>query len=267
MVLSGVLQKMISEQGTPIKYYLTMENHSIQLNQLIGKQVSISHDGYECMGCKADKKVFRQGHCYDCFYELPQLADWVLKPELSKAHLGIEERDLEFEKKVQLQEHIVYLSDSNGLKVGVTRKSQLPTRWIDQGSNCALEVLQTPNRYLAGKAEVFLKAYYSDKTHWKKMLAPASSNSSIVLENERQKIDNLLPEDLKPYVVTATKPTQIQYPIHNFPEKINSLNLQKTSEFTGTLLGVKGQYLIFEENRVFNVRSHEGFKVYFSVKN
>ncbi len=93
-----------------------------------------------------------------------------MKPELSTAHLDIEDRDLDYEKRVQLQPHIVYLALSSEVKVGVTRKTQVPTRWIDQGAVQAIPIVEVPNRYLAGITEVALKNHFADKTNWQKML-------------------------------------------------------------------------------------------------
>ena len=107
---------------------------------------------------------------YNVCYTKLLRADWVMRPELSTAHLNKEDRDLEYEKKVQLQPHIVYLANSSNVKVGVTRKSQVPTRWIDQGAHEAIEIIEVPNRYLAGITEVALKDYVSDKTNWRTML-------------------------------------------------------------------------------------------------
>ena len=159
MQYSGVLKKMKSEFHSPIQYYMDFKNNFVIVNHLIGKTIKIEFSHYECLNCGKDKKIFRQGHCYDCFYEAPSVGDWVIRPELSKAHLDIEDRDLEFEKNVQLQPHIVYLSNTSSVKVGVTRKSQVPYRWIDQGAHEAITVLETPNRYLAGITEVALKEH------------------------------------------------------------------------------------------------------------
>src|SRR5690625_2562647 len=123
MLYEGVLRKMLTEFADPIEYYLNLDNAYINVNQLLDKTISISFLRYECLNCALQKKIFRQGFCYDCFMSLPQTADWIINPELSKAHLGIEERDLEYEKMVQLQPHVVYLANSSSVKVGVTRKS------------------------------------------------------------------------------------------------------------------------------------------------
>src|SRR5699024_12472529 len=72
-----------------------------------------------------EKKIWRQGFCYNCFFEIPQAAEWIINPELSRAHLGIEDRDLEYEKKVQLQPHIVYLANSSSVKVGDRKSTRL----------------------------------------------------------------------------------------------------------------------------------------------
>ena len=135
------------------------------------------------MNCQSNHEIFRQGFCKKCFFDLPSTADWVIRPEMSKAHLGIEERDLDYEKQVQLQPHVLYLAYTSGVKVGVTRKSQIPTRWIDQGAIMAVQIVEVPNRYLAGISEVSLKENYKDKTNWREMLKCKSTD--LDLEKER----------------------------------------------------------------------------------
>jgi hypothetical protein len=186
-----------------------------------------------------------------------------MRPELSKAHLGEEDRDLEYEKKVQLQPHWVYLALSSHLKVGVTRKSQIPTRWIDQGAHQAVGILELPNRYLAGVAEVSLKEYFSDKTNWRKMLQ--NDHEEVPWEEAiNQAIDNL-PKDLKPYLTRDHQLTELQFPVLQYPKKVKSLNLEKEKSHSGVLKGIKGQYLIFEDQTVFNIRSNEGTVVEITI--
>ena len=151
MKFEGVLTKMQTENGSPIQYYLVFENDFLNVNQLLDKTLSISFVKFQCLNCGQDKKIYRQGYCYDCFFEVPQVADWVIRPELSMAHLNKEDRDLEYEKKMQLQPHIVYLANSSNVKVGVTRKSQVPTRWIDQGAHEAIEIGASLSLLMKGK--------------------------------------------------------------------------------------------------------------------
>ena len=186
-----------------------------------------------------------------------------MKPELSKAHLGIEDRDLAYEQKVQLQPHIVYFAVSSGLKVGVTRDTQVPTRWIDQGAHQALPIVEVPNRYLAGITEVALKAYFNDKTNWRIMLQ--NKGAALDLVAERAACISKLPTEVQPYVVQDS-PIFIDFPVVCFPEKVKSLNLTKTPEYSGVLKGVKGQYWIFEDDTVWNVRGHEGHVVDLSLR-
>src|SRR4030065_1043690 len=135
-----VLKKMMTELNEAVNDYLEVENDFLNLNQLLGRTMEIRFEGYQCLNCGKEKKIFRQGFCYECFYESAQVGDWVMKPELSTAHLGISDRDLDYEEKVQLQPHIVYLALSSNIKVGVTRKTQVPTRWIEQGASKAIEI-------------------------------------------------------------------------------------------------------------------------------
>ena len=256
-MFNGVLNKMKTELNHDLNYYLDFENDFINLNQILGLKIKLSFKGYQCLNCKSDIELFRQGHCKKCFFELPSTADWVMKPELSKAHLNIEERDLQYEKSVQLKPHILYLAYSSNIKVGVTRKSQVPYRWIDQGAIEAIEIAEFPNRYLAGICEVELKKFYADKTNWREMLK--TNSSSINIKNESKNALKRLPNQILSSITekdyTALK---IDYPVKKYPIKPKSLNLIKEKVFDGELVGVKGQYLIFDDDTVFNVRSNEG---------
>ena len=122
MEYQGVLKKMKTENLAEIQYYLDMKSDFLNVNQLLNKEITISFVTYECLNCRLEKKIYRQGFCKNCFFEIPNAADWIMRPELSTAHLDIEDRDLAYEKSVQLQPHIVYLANSSNVKVGVTRK-------------------------------------------------------------------------------------------------------------------------------------------------
>lgn len=260
MTYQGILTKMPTEFGQPIQYYLVFEDSFLNLNQMLGKEMEIHFEGYRCLNCSKPKKVYRQGHCYDCFYASPSVGDWIMRPELSKAHLGVADRDLDYESKVQLQPHIVYLAASSEVKVGVTRASQMPTRWIDQGAEQALTILEVPNRYLAGITEVTLKNHFADKTNWRKML----TNNIVLadLADHRIKLQNLLPLEVQEFFIADKVDLyELQYPVLGYPKKVNSLNLDNTPHYKGKLIGIKGQYLIFEDGTVFNVRGYEGYAV------
>ncbi|WP_333810338.1 DUF2797 domain-containing protein [Flavobacterium sp.] len=263
MIYQGTLTKMQTEFGNPIQYYLVFENSFLNLNQLLGKSLAIEFQGYQCLNCGKAKKIFRQGFCYDCFMSSPAVGDWIMKPELSTAHLEIEDRDLDYEKRVQLQPHVVYLALSSEVKVGVTRKTQIPTRWIDQGAVQAIPIVEVPNRYLAGITEVALKNHFSDKTNWQKMLK--NEVPDMDLSAERNKVFDWLPVEVKDYFPTEEKIIQLDFPVLQYPKKVTSLNLDKTLNFSGTLTGIKGQYLLFEDGTVFNVRTYEGYVVKMSL--
>lgn len=264
MTYEGVLTKMQTEFSNPIQYYLVFENNFLNLNQLLDKKLEINFVGYQCLHCGKKKKIFRQGFCYDCFMSSPAAGDWIMKPELSTAHLDIEDRDLEYERKVQLQPHIVYLALSSEIKVGVTRKTQVPTRWIDQGAVQAIPIVEVPNRYLAGITEVALKDHYADKTNWQKMLK--NDIPEVDLIKERMKLENLIPKEAQEYFHSEKEDLYtIHYPVLSYPTKVSSLNLDKSPNYEGKLVGVKGQYLIFQDGTVFNVRTFEGYVVKISL--
>ena len=259
MLYEGVLRKMPTENANPIQYFLVFEHDFLNMNQALDKTVQIDFIKYQCLSCGKDLPIYRQGFCKSCFYETPAAGDWIMKPELSTAHLDKEDRDLEYEKKVQLQPHIVYLANSSNVKVGVTRKTQVPTRWIDQGAHEAIEIAEVPNRYLAGITEVALKEHVSDKTSWQKMLTNRLEDVDLV--EWRSKLKSSIPEEVSSYFLDSNGETHLEFPVLQYPEKVKSLNLDKTPSYKGVLKGIKGQYLIFEDNTVFNVRANEGYYV------
>ncbi len=259
MEFKGVLKKMRTEHLEIVQYYLEMYNDNLNVNQLINKNIELILDGYECLNCHDSKEIFAQGFCKLCFFETPKAGDWVMKPELSKAHLGIEDRNLDYEKLVQLQPHIVYLANSSNVKVGVTRKLQVPTRWIDQGAHEAIEIVEVPNRYLAGITEVALKQYVADKTNWRNMLK--NDIEDVDLKEWREKLKQYIPNETMPYFIESNSETKINFPVEKYPTKVKSLNLKKQKSYKGKLVGIKGQYFIFEDETVFNVRSNEGLVV------
>ena len=260
MKYQGVLKKMNTEFSETIQYYLDMGTDFLNLNQLLDRKIEIQFEKFQCMSCSKQKKIFRQGFCYDCFYGQAQAGDWIMKPELSTAHLDIEDRDLDYEKAVQLQPHIVYLALSSEIKVGVTRKTQVPTRWIDQGASKAIAILEVPNRYLAGAAEVALKNYVTDKTSWQKMLKNDLTEADLL--EKKQELKQYLPEEVLPYFLEDnTDIYNLEYPVLQYPTKIKSLNIEREQNYEGVLKGIKGQYLIFEDGIVFNVRNNEGIVV------
>ena len=264
MTYEGVLTKMQTEFSNPIQYFLVFENSFLSLNQLLDKSLEINFVGYQCLNCGKKKKIFRQGFCYDCFISSASAGDWIMKPELSTAHLDIEDRDLEYEKKVQLQPHIVYLALSSEVKVGVTRKTQVPTRWIDQGAVQAIPIVEVPNRYLAGITEVALKNLYVDKTNWQKMLKNEIPAADLL--EERASLKYIIPKEAQDYYDLNTNDLyELHFPVLEYPKKVISLNLDKVPNFIGKLKGIKGQYLIFEDGTVFNVRTFEGYVVRINV--
>jgi len=264
MQYQGTLSKMETELANPIQYYLVFDTSFLNVNQLIGKRIEIDFVGFQCLNCKKYKKIYRQGFCYDCFYSSPAVGDWIMRPELSTAHLGIADRDLDYETRVQVQPHVVYLALSSEVKVGVTRKTQVPTRWIDQGACQAVSILEVPNRYLAGITEVELKKHFTDKTNWRKMLQNEVVDLDLLMEKGR--VYDWLPEEAKQYFnADLDEHYVLHYPVSQRPAKVVGLNLDKTPNYGGRLVGIQGQYLIFEDGTVFNIRSFEGYIVRIAI--
>jgi hypothetical protein len=260
MEFHGYLNKMESESTDLVQYYLNLGKDVIHVNKLIGQNISLLYKHkITCLCGKEVDRVFRQNFCFDCFQTRPEAGEAIFFPEKSKAHLDIEDRDLEFEKRYQLQPHVVYLANSGGLKVGVTRKKARFQRWIDQGAVEAIVLAETTNRFEAGQIEVFLKQHLSDKTDWRAMLR--EGDAEIDLQAEKQRISGLLTDELQKFVSPENESLKIAYPVEKYAPKVTSITFKKTDEVSGELSGVRGQYLIFTDGRVFNVRSHEGHHV------
>lgn len=256
---------MNAKLGNVVDYYLPIGDSQVYINEFLGEEISISFlKKINCIHCKKEiKSSFSQGYCYDCFSTLPETDASILRPELDQSHLGIS-RDMEWARKNSLIDHYVYLSISSNLKVGVTRHIQAITRWIDQGATQAIKLAITPNRHIAGTIEVELKKYISDKTNWRQMLS-GDPNLGINLVEEKEKLRNLLIEDQKQYITDDNWITEIRYPVIKYPEKITTINFDKQDCYKGTLIGIKGQYLIFEDGAVINVRKYNGYLFEFNI--
>ncbi|HPF50286.1 MAG TPA: DUF2797 domain-containing protein, partial [Draconibacterium sp.] len=244
MQYEGNILKMKTELAGPVKYSLPVGNNMVDMNALIGQKINMKFDGrINCVSCgKQTKTSFGQGFCYSCLQTAPEASESIMRPELSKAHLGIA-RDMEWAEKHDLIDHFVYLAVSSELKVGVTRNHQVPTRWIDQGASFAIKVARTPNRHIAGIIEVFLKDHFTDKTNWRAMLKNEIL-SDFDLIAEKRKVIGLLPKELHKYIEPDDSVTEIIYPVEHYPTSVTSIGFDKMPEIEGVLTGIKGQYLI-----------------------
>lgn len=259
------LLKMRSLPDKPVRYYLQAGETEINMNDLIDRKISISYrHQINCIACGAKtNKSFHQGYCYSCFITLPQTDSGILHPEKDLSHEGIS-RDMDWAKENALTDHYVYLALTSNLKVGVTRAKQVPARWIDQGASQAIRLAKTPYRKLAGDIEVFFKAHVSDKTKWQQMLlAPAPE---IDLKAKKAELTSLLPADLQRFITLDNRIERFVYPGQYQFDKLEQLNLEKTDGFSGKLIAIRGQYLIFEQGIAFNVRKHSGYLVNMSIE-
>ena len=261
-----ILKKMDTELKDVVYYTLAMNGESHNMNSYIGKQIKIEWSGVVICHCGKNMSSFyrNSGYCYKCYWESPLASQSIFKPELCTAHLDIEERDLEWEKEFQLTTHYVYLANSSGIKVGITRGSQGVVRWMDQGASQAILLAEVPNRRFSGDIEVALKNFVSDVTNWRKMLSGVPDPVDLV--KIKEELSEHVPKEFKEYILADNTVTEIKYPVTKYPVKIKSIKLERTPVLEGRLLGIKGQYLLLEEDRVFNIRSHEGFLANFSVQ-
>ena len=268
MIFSGNIRKMRTSLEDEVEYSLPLynnlqKNHNVPMNQFIGSTVNISFKGLiNCVvtGRKINK-TYGEGMSYDAWKNSPMAVESIIRPELSRIHEGIALRDEKWERENHLQPHYVYLTKTGGIKVGVTRATNLPYRWIDQGAVEGLVIAETPYRQAAGLIEIALKQYISDKTNWRKMLTNDLVDDT--LEDVRVQLIDKIPSELKQYVVKKEK-LKISFPVIEYPQKVKSMKLDKIPEIEMKLMGIKGQYLIFEEGNVINLRSHAGY--YINIK-
>lgn len=258
--MSGVL---LDEVDYTLPLYDILEpKHKVKMTDLVGETIRLSYNGQiNCVVTgKHIKKPFGEGMSYDAFMTSPWASPSIIRPELSRIHEGIALRDAEWEREHHLKPHVVYISLTSGLKVGVTRDTQIPSRWIDQGAVKAIRLSEVPYRQLAGLIEVELKEYMADKTNWRAMLKNEYDDTLDLIEAKDEML-GYLPDELQEYASDNDEIVEIKFPVIAFPEKVKSLKLDKAPIIEKRLMGIKGQYLIFDDNSVINLRSHSGYRI------
>lgn len=269
--VTGRLRKMPAEAGNPVAYELKVGDTAVPLNELIGRTLRLDFEGViRCINCdRTTKKSFSQGFCYPCF-QLAACDSCIMSPEKCHFHLGTC-REPEWGERNCMVEHVVYLANSSGLKVGITRGSQVPTRWIDQGAVDAIPMLRVSSRYLSGLVEVVCKQHVADRTNWRAMLK--GDVPELDLQDERRKLLSLIDEDLaqlkqqhgeSSIQMVDEAALSLGYPVQVWPAKVKTHNLDKIPEVEGLLEGIKGQYLMLDTG-VLNIRKFTGYEVRFRV--
>lgn len=265
----GALQKMRTELSDTVKYFLPIGDQEIAMNELIGKPITLQYQGsINCTHCgRKTNKSFSQGFCYPCFKSLPQCDQCIIKPELCHFHEGTC-RDESWGEQFCFKDHYVYLANSSGVKVGITRGTQVPTRWMDQGAVQALPIFKVSTRLQSGKVERLLGEHVADKTNWRKMLK--NEVDDLALSDTRDLLFDKCSEGLaaleKEFGIQAiqrlpnAEQIEINYPVLNYPLKVSSFNFDKTPEVSGVLQGIKGQYLILDTG-VINMRKFTAYQV------
>ncbi len=269
LVATGTVRKMKTLLQSPVQYTMLLGEHEIPLNHYLGKQLQLDfHGTISCIHCdRKTKKSFNQGYCYPCFMRLAQCDSCIISPQKCHFNAGTC-REPEWGEQHCMIDHIVYLANTSGIKVGITRGSQVPTRWMDQGATQALPIFRVATRFYSGLVEVLFKEHVADKTNWQAMLKGATPPCD--LEQVRCRLMEACAEELA--VLTKERglqaitelpgqsEVQISYPVLEYPAKVASFNLDKTPSIGGTLLGMKGQYLIFDSG-VINMRKYGGYQL------
>jgi hypothetical protein len=266
MPYQGALHKMRVKLNSPVEYQLQLQHEPVAVHELVGKTLKLHWlNEIHCIHCgRLTNKSFNQGYCYPCFRSLAQCDICIVSPEKCHYDQGTC-REPGWAQQHCMQDHIIYLSNTSGVKVGITRQSQIPTRWIDQGAVQALAILKVSKRYHAGLVEDAFKAYLNDKTNWRNMLKHQYSAEDLyqvfqqTWPQVKARLDQSLLDDVQ-LIAQADAQIEIDYPALRYAEKVNSYNLDKNPLITDTLMAIKGQYLIFE-NGVINIRKYAGYEV------
>ncbi len=271
MKVSGLIEKMSVQytSGNDIKYQLPIGNELINLNPLIGQKIRLEFNGeIKCNNCgKATKKSYSQGYCYVCMTKLARCDTCIMSPEKCHFDKGTC-REPEWAEQFCMTDHIVYLANSSGLKVGITRVNQMPTRWIDQGAIQALPILRVSNRKLSGLVEVVFKEFTADRTNWRKMLKNEVELIDLATARDRlfEQVDSSLSDLINQYGINSIQRIEnadcfdFNYPVIEYPTKVSSYNLDKLPLIEGKLMGIKGQYLIVG-NGVINLRKYSSYNL------
>lgn len=262
MQFTGNILKMKTKlEGTKPIYHLPLSDNLIFMNELIGKKISLKFDGViNCIATGEQiKKSFNQGYSYKSFMTLAECDTCIIKPELCHYSLGTC-RDPKWGEEHCFIPHYIYLAVSSDLKVGITRHTQIPHRWIDQGASFALPILKVKDRKTSGLIEVEIARVFKDKTNWQKMLK--NEIPEIDLLDKKEEVFDEFADVLDSFDVDEVEDqvTIIEYPVLEYPKKIKSLGFDKDQLVEGTLLGIKGQYLILDTG-VINMRKHQGYKI------
>ncbi|MFL2855160.1 MAG: DUF2797 domain-containing protein [Pseudohongiellaceae bacterium] len=268
-IAEGILRKMKSRLEQPVSYKIPLGDNEVPLNPLIAKKIKLEYSGnIFCVSCgRKSNKSFNQGYCYPCFQKLAQCDSCIIHPEKCHFDQGTC-REPVWGEKYCMQDHIVYLANSSGLKIGITRATQIPTRWIDQGATQALAIIRVRTRLQSGILEIMFKEHVADKTNWREMLKGDAepldmlAKSKLLLAKCESEIKEL--EERFGFfaisVLNGIEPLEINYPVEIYPEKIASFNFDKDPKIEAKLLGIKGQYLIFESG-VINLRRFSGYEI------
>ena len=271
--MQGQLRKMMTQLHSPVTYQLPLNDERVELNPLIGQSIKLTYTGkIVCVHCgRETKKSFNQGYCYPCFISLAQCDMCIMKPEQCHYHKGTC-REPEWGESHCMQPHYIYLANTSGIKVGITRHTQIPTRWIDQGAVQALPVFRVASRYISGLIEVIIANHVSDKTSWQRLLK--GPPESIDLAGRRDELLEICRPELEQVNqqfgesaierLPDEEVVDIEFPVITYPVKVKSFNLDKAPEVAGTLMGIKGQYLLLDTG-VINIRKFGGYEVGFEV--
>lgn len=272
MHYQGRLRKMLTAHKDPVEYRLRLTNpdepeQQVALNPLLGRHLHLHFQGdIHCIHCdRKTSKSFNQGYCYPCFRKLAECDQCIVQPEKCHYHLGTC-RDPAWGEAQCFQPHLVYLANTSGLKVGITRKTQMPTRWMDQGAQSALPLFEVPDRLTSGQLETLLAQSLKDKTAWQAMLK--NQVPDLDLHAEAEQVCTEYQEAFsawtgRPWLRLDSEVWYFNYPVLNYPTKVKSLNPTKTPRIEGQLLGIKGQYLLLDTG-VINLRKFAGYAVDFS---
>lgn len=128
--------------------------------------------------------------------------------------------------------------------------------------------MRVATRQQSGFVEDLFRSQVADRTNWRALLKGDAAPVDLVAVREQlfescaQGLQQLQErfglQAVQP--LQGVEPVEIRYPVEQYPSKIVSFNLDKDPIVEGTLMGIKGQYLIFDTG-VINIRKYTAYQL------
>ena len=244
---------------TVVEYALLLDEQRISLSAQVGQSIRLKFLGQStCGNCHVSvNKLEGGGYCKNCFFSLARCDRCFVSPERCHFAQGTC-REPQWGESYCMQPHVVYLANSSGPKVGITRADRNFYRWLSQGAVQGMVIAHAKTRRDAGLLEVAIKSKVSDKTNWRRMVSMQPQNLDLLQLARQLQSAIELPEGTQ--WVSAMIGHDLAYPIQSHAPAQRLIISETNPELLDNLHGIKGQYLLLSQG-AFNVAAHGGMTV------